>query len=405
MKRKEKSMITHDPTEYIKGLQTILVSDKKKIGFLLGAGTSLAKKNENSKIVPSVKEMTDYIIQNITDEKNKNAVEQIKQEIGDGNFNIETLLSNLELKFQVIGKDILNGLNKNDIKLLIDEIKNKIKELVSVHNNIQADNQIQTDFAEWIKRADRKFPIELFTTNYDYLFEIGLEYNNIPYFDGFSGSFNPFFCAELVNDFSFLPKQTKLWKIHGSLGWTYDESNKKVIRSSSDNNNLLIYPSVLKYVDSKKLPYEALMDRLSNFIKQDDAVLITSGYSFGDEHINERIFTALQSSTTSSVLALLHTDNFEKNHSLAQIAKSNGKLSVYAKKSAVIGCQYGIWKLKREPSKDDTISLNLYFDEDAPEMNSQLNEEKKGEEKWTGTGKLIITDFSKLVKFLQSMIV
>ena len=398
-------MITHDPTEYIKGLQTILVSDKKKIGFLLGAGTSLAKKNENSKIVPSVKEMTDYIIQNITDEKNKNAVEQIKQEIGDGNFNIETLLSNLELKFQVIGKGILNGLNKNDIKLLIDEIKNKIKELVSVHNNIQADNQIQTDFAEWIKRADRKFPIELFTTNYDYLFEIGLEYNNIPYFDGFSGSFNPFFCAELVNDFSFLPKQTKLWKIHGSLGWTYDESNKKVIRSSSDNNNLLIYPSVLKYVDSKKLPYEALMDRLSNFIKQDDAVLITSGYSFGDEHINERIFTALQSSTTSSVLALLHTDNFEKNHSLAQIAKSNGKLSVYAKKSAVIGCQYGIWKLKREPSKDDTISLNLYFDEDAPEMNSQLNEEKKGEEKWTGTGKLIITDFSKLVKFLQSMIV
>lgn len=405
MKRKEKSMITHDPTEYIKGLQTILVSDKKKIGFLLGAGTSLAKKNENSKIVPSVKEMTDYIIQNITDEKNKNAVEQLKEEIGDGNFNIETLLSNLELKFQVIGKGILNGLNKNDIKLLIDEIKNKIKELVSVHNNIQAENQIQTDFAEWIKRADRKFPIEIFTTNYDYLFEIGLEYNNIPYFDGFSGSFNPFFCAELVNDFSFLPKQTKLWKIHGSLGWTYDESNKKVIRSSSDNNNLLIYPSVLKYVDSKKLPYEALMDRLSNFIKQDDAVLITSGYSFGDEHINERIFTALQSSTTSSVLALLHTDNFEKNHSLAQIAKSNGKLSVYAKKSAVIGCQYGIWKLKREPSKDDTISLNLYFDEDAPEMNSQLNEEKKGEEKWTGTGKLIITDFSKLVKFLQSMIV
>ena len=398
-------MITHDPTEYIKGLQTILVSDKKKIGFLLGAGTSLAKKNENSKIVLSVKEMTNNIIQNITDEKNKNAVEQIKEEIGDGNFNIETLLSNLELKFQVIGKDILNGLNKNDIKLLIDEIKNKIKELVSVHNNIQADNQIQTDFAEWIKRADRKFPIELFTTNYDYLFEIGLEYNNIPYFDGFSGSFNPFFCAELVNDFSFLPKQTKLWKIHGSLGWTYDESNGKVIRSSSDNNNLLIYPSVLKYVDSKKLPYEALMDRLSNFIKQDDAVLITSGYSFGDEHINERIFTALQSSTTSSGLALLHTDNFEENHRLAQIAKSNGKLSVYAKKSAVIGCQYGIWKLKREPSKDDTISLNLYFDEDAPEMNSQLNEEKKGEEKWTGTGKLIITDFSKLVKFLQSMIV
>ncbi|BCB95420.1 SIR2 family protein [Dissulfurispira thermophila] len=397
-------MITHDPTEYIKGLQTILVSDKKKIGFLLGAGTSLAKKNFNSKVVPSVIEMTNNIIQSITDKKNKDAVNEIKDEIGDCKFNIETLLSKLELKFQAIGNSSLNGLDKNGIKSLIDEIKNKIKEIVSVHNDIQAENQIQTDFAEWIKRADRKFPIELFTTNYDYLFEIGLEYHNIPYFDGFSGSFNPFFCAELVNDFSFLPKQTKLWKIHGSLGWAYDESNRKVIRSLSENNNLLIYPSVLKYVDSKKLPYEALMDRLSNFIKQDDAVLITCGYSFGDEHINERIFTSLQSSATSSVLALLYEDNFNENHIL-EIAKSNGKLSVYAKKSAVIGCQYGIWKLKREPSKDYTISLNLYFDEDAPEMTSQLNEEKKGEEKWTGTGKLIITDFSKLVKFLQSMIV
>jgi hypothetical protein len=78
---------------------------------------------------------------------------------------------------------------------------------------------------------------------------------------------------------------------------------------------------------------------------------------------------------------------------------------VYAKKNAIIGCQYGIWKLKREPNKDDTISFNLYFDEDAPEINSEIGEEKKGEEKWLGTGKLIITDFSNLVKFLQSMIV
>jgi hypothetical protein len=36
-------IMTHDPSEYIRGLQALLVSDKKKIGFLFGAGTSLCK--------------------------------------------------------------------------------------------------------------------------------------------------------------------------------------------------------------------------------------------------------------------------------------------------------------------------------------------------------------------------
>ncbi len=31
----------HDPSEYIKGLQQILISDKKRIGFLFGAGSSI----------------------------------------------------------------------------------------------------------------------------------------------------------------------------------------------------------------------------------------------------------------------------------------------------------------------------------------------------------------------------
>ena len=42
--------ITHDPSEYIKGLQQLLISDKKRIGFLFGAGSSMAKKDENSLI-------------------------------------------------------------------------------------------------------------------------------------------------------------------------------------------------------------------------------------------------------------------------------------------------------------------------------------------------------------------
>lgn len=47
-------ILTHDPSEYIRGIQQILISDKKKIGFLLGAGSSLASKNEKSLTVPAI---------------------------------------------------------------------------------------------------------------------------------------------------------------------------------------------------------------------------------------------------------------------------------------------------------------------------------------------------------------
>jgi hypothetical protein len=84
----------------------------------------------------------------------------------------------------------------------------------------------------------------------------------------FSGSLRPFFNPESVEDFEFLAKQTKLWKIHGSLGWHFDKDTEKILRVNPDDDDILIYPSSLKYKDSKKQPYESLLDRLSNFLKK-----------------------------------------------------------------------------------------------------------------------------------------
>lgn len=210
-----------------------------------------------------------------------------------------------------------------------------------------------------------------------------------------------------------MPNQTKLWKLHGSLGWKVDEKNR-VIRTNPDDKDILIYPSMSKYENSKKLPYTALMDRLCNYMKQPDSVLFVCGYSFGDEHINERILTGLRGGTTSHVYVFYHDKywdggckkySFEKSSSLAQIAMRNNKISVLACRTAVIGGQYGEWRLNREPDKEDTISINLFFDEDAPQKNDiPLREEQKGNEEWNGKGELILTDFAKFVSFLQAMI-
>jgi hypothetical protein len=409
--------ISHDPSEYIRGIQQVLISDKKRIGFLFGAGSSLATKSSKTLTVPAITKMTTEIIDIVSkvQEKYGAALNQIKAELGEKNFNIETILSNLEQKATFIGAGKLNTLEKIDFEKLIIEIKKNVRTMVSVHKN-EANEIVTTDivnelvhadFASWIGQAERKYPIELFTTNYDFLFELGLESKEVPYYDGFCGSLRPFFNPESVEDFSFLANQTKLWKIHGSLGWNFDKDTEKIVRVNSDIDDILIYPSSLKYKDSKKQPYESLLDRLANFIKQPDTILITCGYSWGDEHINSRIISALKTNTTSHVIGLLFDkyDNVTNESPVVKLAIENSKISLYGSRNAVIGCQFGEWILKSEPSKEDTININLYFDEDAPEdPNTELNKEIIGGEIWTGKGSFILPDFGKLTQFLNKMI-
>lgn len=416
-------IITHDPAEYIRGIQQVLVSDKKRIGFLFGAGSSLAWKNEKSLIVPAIGKMTDEIVGELSAEKDeyKKALEEIKTDLGD-KFNIETVLSNLEQKEKLIGSGKFNGLDKEGFENLIESVKGKVRNKVSVHLNGEGQvpkeiiaDIVQTDFAKWIGQAERKYPVEIFTTNYDYLFELGLEHREIPYYDGFCGSYKPFFNPESIEDLNFLSNQTKLWKIHGSLGWHYDEESEKIIRTSTDEQDILIYPSSLKYVNSKKQPYESLMDRLSSFLKNDDAILITCGYSWGDEHINSRIISALKTHTSSHVIGLIYDKAKDANDkpifqlteksAAATIGLNNPKISLYGGRTAVIGCKFGEWQLKSEPDKEDTVQVNLYFDEDGPlNEKDEINEEKTGDQRWTGNGEFVLTDFTKLVRFLNSMI-
>ncbi len=418
-------MLTHDPSEFIRGIQQLLISDKKKIGFLFGAGTSLVRKNEQSLTVPGIGKMTSEIIGEIALEGEKfvGPLDEIRAELGE-NFNIETILSNLEQKSKLIGNGTLNNLNKDSFMELIEIIKSKVRDKVSVHldedkNVVSREvvkSLVQSDFAEWIGQAERKYPIEIFTTNYDFLFELGLELKEIPYYDGFCGSFRPFFNPESIEDLSFLSSQTKVWKLHGSLGWHYDIETEKILRVQPDQGDILIYPSNLKYKDSKKQPYESLMDRLSHFLRQDDSILITCGYSWGDEHINSRMISALKTGTTSHIIALIYDKHWSEelkafnydltqNSVIADLGRNNPKISFYGYRSAVIGCKYGDWRLKSEPEKEDTINVNLYFDEDAAMSSSgDLNVEKIGDEHWTGNGEFILPNFSNLVHFLNSMI-
>ncbi|PYF69003.1 diol dehydratase reactivase ATPase-like domain-containing protein, partial [Pedobacter nutrimenti] len=128
--------LNHDPSEYIRGIQQILISDKKKIGFLFGAGSSLATKSEKSLTVPAIGKMTSEIVEEVgkANKKYKEAFVQIKEELGEMNFNVETILSNLEQKYSFIGKGTLNKLDQNEFADLIKKVKTEVRKKVSVHN-------------------------------------------------------------------------------------------------------------------------------------------------------------------------------------------------------------------------------------------------------------------------------
>ncbi len=94
-----------------------------------------------------------------------------------------------------------------------------------------------------------------------------------------------------------------LFNIHGSVNWVERESNNKLfsIQELQDVNfdklkseaNYMIYPSPLKQNASLGSPYADLFREFQKRITQKQSTLVTMGFSFGDEHINNIIYQAL----------------------------------------------------------------------------------------------------------------
>jgi len=124
----------------------------------------------------------------------------------------------------------------------------------------------------WIGAISRLYPIQLFTTNYDLLAEQALEENRVPYFDGFVGTRDTFFDLQAMEQDALPTRWARLWKIHGSVNWTEDQDGK-IHRRHSPGSKQLIYPSHLKYDQSRRMPYLAMLDRLRTFLDPDSTVL------------------------------------------------------------------------------------------------------------------------------------
>src|SRR3546814_20748429 len=121
---------------------------------------------------------------------------------------------------------------------------------------------------------------------------------------------------------------------------------------SSDVCSSDLYPSHLKYDQSRKMPYLAMLDRLKDFLLNHSSLLFMSGYSFGDEHINDIICRSLETNPSAHVFAFLfgQLDSPQYDHA-KECALSTTNLSCFAFDKGIIGRIEGEWSGRREGSR------------------------------------------------------
>jgi hypothetical protein len=343
----------HNPDQYISDLRLLLSQGRKRVAVLIGAGAPASIEVAPGKpLIPMVRQLTDDVLAKLTDDERKIVTEVTK---GVTTPTVEDILSKLRLLTRALGDQSLFGMTGAAFQTLANNICDHIGARVDV--KLPPNPNPYSHLVNWIAGTSRRYGVEIFTPNYDLLIEEALERAHVPYFDGFSGGVRPFFDAATVSNDELPSRWTRVWKLHGSLGWMID--GDEVIRSQSRSATHLIYPDHLKYDHTQKQPYAALFDRLRAFLRTPDALLITCGFSFGDAHIVSAIEEALAAYPLAAIVALQYR-NLADEPLAGAIAEKRPNLSVYAADGAIISGVRGPWKVG-PPVNDQWLEIRRTF--------------------------------------------
>ncbi len=339
----------HNPDQYMTALRTIIAGGRKRIGLLLGAGASagMRKSDGTYPLIPAVAGLTTQVL-GILDGEYGKQIAELKKELAPKE-DIETILSRVRALAKIIGPAKIHDLDGPGYTKLGERICEEIGCIVNV--SLPPSGSAYSDIVTWIVGTARDHPVEIFTTNYDLLMEEALERVRAPYFDGFTGGRDPFFDPVTVSNNDLPARWTRLWKLHGSLGWCSNDKDE-VVRSGKDSAKHLVFPEHLKYEQTQKAPYAALLDRLRAFLATPDTLLISVGFSFADAHISARIDEGLAANPSASVFAF-QFQQLTNEGSASELGRRLPNFSVYARDAAVVNGSAGLWKVPDQlPSKD-----------------------------------------------------
>ncbi|WP_431099352.1 SIR2 family protein [Polaromonas aquatica] len=165
----------------------------------------------------------------------------------------------------------------------VDAHQRFVRQLFKAHSNLEARSKVG-----------------FITTNYDTLLEDALAMEQRIALDGFSGGAIAFW-----NGINIDPGQAnsarshQVLKLHGSVDWFRDAEVDLLrvrygVKYLADLSSTLIYPQATKYLETQKDPFARIFDCFRKTLRSSDSNLLAIvGYSFGDDHINSEIESAL----------------------------------------------------------------------------------------------------------------
>lgn len=359
--------MAHDPLKFASGLSAKLAARSRHVCMFFGAGISKACG------LPNVAELQLKVL-----DKLDGTEKSLFQRQLDGR-NLERALSRIRrIAALLSGEEKIDGLTSSEAATLDKHVCEAIVEQLNV---TPTNNKPLSDFAAWASRADYHSPLEIFTVNYDLLIEGALEEWQVAYFDGFIGTIKARFRTELVEPLSGSDSMpsffTRLWKLHGSLNWEWDEERRILRRANPVSHSAAaIYPSDTKYDESRRMPFVVLQDRFRRALHHPETLTLISGYSFGDEHLNEIIFDAATRRQRSEIVVFCYSQIPE---SLASRAAVTPNIQVVTGMEAIIGGTRASWDVQEGMPADLWINGNFAL-RDFGHLASYLAKSVAGEE-------------------------
>lgn len=358
-----------------------------RIGFFIGAGCSQA---DGGPTIPDIAGLTAEVKAFLDNQSDLKSAAQIawNRVIARGipEPTVEDVLSHIRTLKSLCETGDIDGFSADDLVMLDGSICAKIRDIVN--KPLPTTNTPYHALARWIQAIPRDKPVEIFTTNYDLSLEQALEEQRVPYFDGFVGSDSAFLDLESMAADDLPARWTRLWKIHGSINWWM--TAKKKIRRSRDKvegEQLLVYPSHLKYDQSRQMPYYAMLDRLRVFLRSDQCVLLTCGYSFADEHINAFIGQGLSGNPNAACLGMIFNDRVSAPKAIG-LARRHANLTLLAADGGIVGTLDRNWG---NTVKDSNPAYSVAVTKDMPKTRTAAPPDRC---KW------LLGDFAAFARFL-----
>lgn len=327
----------------------------KNVAFLLGAGCSSFKNSAKEELgIATMQPLAAEFCKDLTashtlgdldvtvedtppwrlSQKEMNCLQAIGVDLDDEKYskNLERLAEVL-FSYRFVLKQSAKASDWEPLKL-IDSIIGKLQafllDRVTNGRFAHGDTSVSTLYERFYQKLvlrDRSLPRPwVFTTNYDLFSEGAMDRLGVPYANGFSGvverRFNPStFRYALAEQFDIGGRKwaavdsfVYLCKLHGSVSWTEDDRGLFPIREvwpPQPSKQVMIYPTPAKQNASLASPYSDLFREFQSRIVQEQSVLITAGYAFGDEHINNIIYQALTIPTFRLIVFFNLTDKGE----------------------------------------------------------------------------------------------